>query len=239
MTRAKNVALGILTLAPILAVGLVFAGLQLSIAGASKTPTLAGIVSIAFPAALFVSVIMTIYWATDVWRRADMNSDRKVLWMVIVILGSAIGQFGYFFVEVWPERSLLDTVSQGAPSATTYPPTAPYQPPPPSAELPGGRIAHVVLWRLKESTEGAPKSENSAEMKRRLEALRTTVPRILRLDVGVNIEGSDAAWDVALYSEFANADDLAAYQAHPDHLKVAEWIATVREDRAVADYVLS
>jgi hypothetical protein len=41
---------------------------------------------------------------------------------------------------------------------------------------------------------------------------------------------------VALYSEFDNEKDLEIYQKHPEHLKVAEFIAKVRERRAVVDY---
>lgn len=239
MTRVTKVVLGVLTLSPLVAVVLFFAGLQLSIAGPSKMPALAGLVSVAFPIMVLLGIAMTVFWATDVWRRPDLSSDRKVLWSVIVILGSFVGQFGYFFVEVWPERSLLDTVSQGVPGPSTYPPSAPYQPLPPTGQPLGPGVAHIVFFRLANSANGASKSENAAELKRRLEALRESVPGILRLDVGIDIEGSAAAWDVALYSEFANAENLAAYQSHPDHVKVGEWVATVRTDRAVVDYVLS
>lgn len=33
-----------------------------------------------------------------------------------------------------------------------------------------------------------------------------------------------------------NIEDLEKYQNHPEHVKVAEFIAKVREDRIVVDY---
>ena len=100
------------------------------------------------------------------------------------------------------------------------------------------RVAHIVFWKLKPEVAGASRSANALEMQRRLEALRDVVPGILRLEVGINVEPSDAAWDVALYSEFADEAALAAYQAHPEHQAVGAWIAEIRADRAVVDYPL-
>jgi Stress responsive A/B Barrel Domain len=39
-----------------------------------------------------------------------------------------------------------------------------------------------------------------------------------------------------LYSEFNTEQDLELYQKHPEHVKVAEFIAKARERRAVVDY---
>ncbi len=97
-------------------------------------------------------------------------------------------------------------------------------------------IKHIVLWKLKPVAEGGGKAENAAIMKRELEALKGKIPQIRHIEVGANIIPSDAAYDVALYSEFANLDDLAAYAKHPDHLKVADFVARVRESRVVVDY---
>ena len=47
------------------------------------------------------------------------------------------------------------------------------------------------------------------------------------------------AADVALYSEFASWDDLAAYQRHPEHLKVASFVQEIRLERHVVDYEIA
>jgi len=43
---------------------------------------------------------------------------------------------------------------------------------------------------------------------------------------------------VVLYSEFRSQKDLEAYQRHPEHIRVAEFIEKVREERRVVDYTL-
>lgn len=96
-------------------------------------------------------------------------------------------------------------------------------------------IKHIVLWKLKQ-TAGATRQQNAATIKRELEALKARIPQIKKLEVGLNIAPSDAAWDVSLYSEFESEQDLNLYQKHPEHVRVADFIAAVRESRAVVDY---
>jgi len=97
-------------------------------------------------------------------------------------------------------------------------------------------IKHIVLWKLKDHAEGADKDQNGQKMKTALEALKSKIPQIRHIEIGMNFLPSDAAYDVALYSEFANEKDLEIYQKHPEHLKVADFVAKVREQRAVVDY---
>lgn len=97
-------------------------------------------------------------------------------------------------------------------------------------------IKHIVLWKLKQSAEGAGREQNAAIMKRELEALKSRIPQIRHIEVGANFLPSDAAYDVALYAEFASEQDLNIYQKHPEHLRVAGFVAKVRESRVVLDY---
>lgn len=97
-------------------------------------------------------------------------------------------------------------------------------------------IKHIVLWKLKEFAEGAGREQNASRMKRELEALKVKIPQVRHLEVGSNIIPSDAAYDVALYSEFSNEQDLNTYQKHPEHLKAAEFVNKIRESRVVVDY---
>lgn len=97
-------------------------------------------------------------------------------------------------------------------------------------------IKHIVLWKLKNSAEGATKEENIKKMKAGLEGLKAKVPGIRHLEVGINMVSSDAAYDVALYSEFVGEKDLDSYQKHPEHLKIADFIGKIRESRVVIDY---
>ncbi|WP_331618381.1 Dabb family protein [Serpentinicella sp. ANB-PHB4] len=73
-------------------------------------------------------------------------------------------------------------------------------------------------------------------MKKQLEGLLNCIDEIQSLEVGLNINDADSAYDVVLYSEFKNKNDLDKYQIHPEHLKVGEFVKKVRLERAVVDY---
>ena len=97
-------------------------------------------------------------------------------------------------------------------------------------------IKHIVMWRLKEEAEGATKAENAQKMKEMLEALKGMIPEIIQIEVGINFLEAPPAYDVALYSEFANVAGLNAYQVHPEHEKCKAFIGKIVCDRAVVDY---
>lgn len=97
-------------------------------------------------------------------------------------------------------------------------------------------LKHIVMWKLKETAEGKSKLENALVMKEMLESLPGKISEIRFLEVGINIMPSDASYDVVLYSEFRDEAALSAYQEHPEHVKVADFVAKIREVRAVVDY---
>jgi hypothetical protein len=99
-------------------------------------------------------------------------------------------------------------------------------------------LKHIVLFKLKEHAEGAGKAENAGKAKEALEALVKKIPQVRRLEVGINSIPSDAAYDIAIYSEFQDEKDLSLYMRHPEHVKVAEFLGKVRESRAVVDYLV-
>ena len=97
-------------------------------------------------------------------------------------------------------------------------------------------IKHIVFWRLKDSALGKSKLDNSRELKAVLEGLKDKIDTIKEIEVGINVNNSEAAYDVALYSEFDSPRDLETYQKHPEHVKVAGFVNEIREERAVVDY---
>jgi mitochondrial fission protein ELM1 len=98
-------------------------------------------------------------------------------------------------------------------------------------------IKHIVFFNLAEEAEGKTKQELAQFIKSELENLKNLIPQIIKIEVGINIPNLPKTnWDLALYSEFANLEDLDIYQEHPEHKKVAGFIGKVRTDRAAADY---
>lgn len=91
-------------------------------------------------------------------------------------------------------------------------------------------ILHLVFFRFKEED----KEKNMKRVKKDLEALK--MKEIMKLEVGVNYNDSDKAWDLSLLTEFATHEDLAAYELHPPHLDIVEFISEVCSEVAVVDY---
>lgn len=98
-------------------------------------------------------------------------------------------------------------------------------------------VKHIVMWKLKDFAEGASREENARKLKAKLEALEGTIPELQKAEVGINFDASPAAYDVVLYSEFADRDALRAYQRHPEHQRlISEFLDKVRIDKKVVDY---
>jgi len=97
-------------------------------------------------------------------------------------------------------------------------------------------IKHIIMWKLRESAEGYSKAENAQRMKQQIEAMGDRIPEIKCLEVGINVTASPDAFDIVLYSEFENRDDLQTYQDHPAHLAFKEFIGEIRIEKRVVDY---
>ena len=93
-------------------------------------------------------------------------------------------------------------------------------------------IKHIVMWDLKDEN----KLENSKKLKASLENLKEEINEIKEIEVGININNSDASMDVVLYSVFNTLEDLDIYQNHPKHLKVKEFVKNISTNRKVIDF---
>lgn len=98
-------------------------------------------------------------------------------------------------------------------------------------------IKHIVNWKLKDFAEGKSKSENIVIMKQMLLLLKDKLSMINELEIGINFPEIDTSnWDIVLISSFKSMEDLNAYQVHPEHKKVSEFIGKIRELRASIDF---
>jgi hypothetical protein len=98
-------------------------------------------------------------------------------------------------------------------------------------------IKHIVMWTIREGETSRAKFERMAEVKTRLLQLKDKIECIISLNVFFNAPSApDNNFDVILVSEFNSWSDLDAYQKHPAHLEVAEYIKNVRMERAALDY---
>lgn len=92
------------------------------------------------------------------------------------------------------------------------------------------------MWKLKPFDTPTDKQQAANTIKEKLEALVGNVPQIIDLHVGINIDNPHANFDVVLYSQFNTMDELSAYQTHPEHQAVGQYIKSVVADRACVDY---
>ena len=98
-------------------------------------------------------------------------------------------------------------------------------------------VKHVVMWKLGENVEASGKSITKASIIEQLMDLKNELSEIETLEVGENINPSEAAYDLVLITTHQNKEALDAYIKHPMHRKVAAFIGSVVEDRKVVDFI--
>jgi hypothetical protein len=89
-------------------------------------------------------------------------------------------------------------------------------------------VKHIVIWKMKDDVT----AEQKQEMKIRLEALCGRISELRKIEVGIDFESGT----MSLYSEFDTAEDLMAYQLHPDHQAVVGFVKPLVAARSVCDY---
>lgn len=97
-------------------------------------------------------------------------------------------------------------------------------------------VKHIVMWNVVESHEGMDRQELLGEIKSRIEAMKGVVPQVREIEVGIDFNGSAAAYDIVLYSTFDSRADLDTYQVHPAHEEIKKFVGAVTTARAVVDY---
>ena len=96
-------------------------------------------------------------------------------------------------------------------------------------------IRHVVMWKFFAEAEGKTKQENMHLVQEQLYALVAKIPEILRMEIGMDVKGTDASMDLMLLTEFESVADMKIYAEHPEHKKVSVYVRRVIESRVVLD----
>jgi hypothetical protein len=90
------------------------------------------------------------------------------------------------------------------------------------------------MFRFKDDN----KALNMARVQKKLQDLEDSIDVLKSMEVGMNFNESERAFDMSLYSTFETTRDLKIYQEHPAHQKVVELIKEVTTESKVVDYVL-
>lgn len=97
-------------------------------------------------------------------------------------------------------------------------------------------INHVVLFKLKEFENEDLKAVVRSKISHALLALKDKIQEIKYMQVGENHDLNTAAHDICLITHFESLADLAAYQIHPEHLKVIELVKANTIGKAAVDF---
>lgn len=95
-------------------------------------------------------------------------------------------------------------------------------------------VVHIVMFKFKDEN----KALNMAKVQSKLMKLEGKIPELLAMEVGINFNETERAFDLSLYSTFEDEEGLAAYAVHPEHLEVVALIKEVTIESKVVDYIL-
>lgn len=82
-------------------------------------------------------------------------------------------------------------------------------------------VKHIILWTLKDSLTEDEKVAVKKDIKEGLEGLKGKIPGLIDIKVNIDCLASSNA-EVMLDSSFEDADALAGYAVHPEHVAVAD-----------------
>lgn len=97
-------------------------------------------------------------------------------------------------------------------------------------------LNHIVMWKFKHEAEGTAREENCRKAKALLDSLPEKIPAIKFFQVGIDTLHADSSYDLVLISQFENQRELLAYQSHPEHVKVVEFLRRVHQSKVVVDF---
>ena len=97
-------------------------------------------------------------------------------------------------------------------------------------------IRHIVMWNLKDHAEGADKVSNLQKAKALLLSCAEVVPGIQAFEVALATPGMDCTNDLVLHMLLEDAQVLAAYQNHPQHLAIKPFMKAVVLERRCMDF---
>ena len=99
-------------------------------------------------------------------------------------------------------------------------------------------IRHIVMWNLHDQAAGADKVTNLVQAKALLLSCAQVVPGIRTFEVATATPGMDCTNDLVLHMLLDDAQVLAAYQNHPQHVAIKPFMKAVVKERRCIDYPL-
>lgn len=98
-------------------------------------------------------------------------------------------------------------------------------------------LRHIVSWKFTGETR-EQRDAQAAEAIARIEPLRESVSSVRALSLHRNELFDGANYDLTLIADFDDAEGLAEYAEHPEHLPVVAYMKTVTAARAASDFTV-
>jgi len=92
-------------------------------------------------------------------------------------------------------------------------------------------ITHIVCFKLKERT-----ADNVQKTRDILLSMQGKIEQLLHLEVGADVLHSERSFDLVLITKFHSMKDLDAYQIHPVHQEIVQYIKRVGEASVSVDF---
>jgi hypothetical protein len=99
-------------------------------------------------------------------------------------------------------------------------------------------IRHIVMWNLHDQAEGADKAANLEKAKALLWSCAQVVSGIHAFEVATATPGMDFTNDLVLHMLVDDAQVLAAYQNHPQHVAIKPFMKAVVQERRCMDFMV-
>lgn len=99
-------------------------------------------------------------------------------------------------------------------------------------------LRHLIMFKLKESKNKLEHLKNIEIIKEKLENLKSHIPEIKSLEVGINVVEVPWAFDLVLTIDFENLAALEIYKIHPAHQAFIEFNKQYSIAKAAVDYII-
>jgi hypothetical protein len=111
MTKSAKIALGVATLWPFAYLFVFFAfffGIMINSPGPGKEAGIPLFMVVFFALHLFTMLLgmaLTVFYMVNIFRNDRVDKDKKVLWAVVIFLGSMIAMPIYWYLYIWKEAA--------------------------------------------------------------------------------------------------------------------------------------
>lgn len=91
-------------------------------------------------------------------------------------------------------------------------------------------IKRISMWKLKDVSL-------ASEMQTKLLSMQGQAKGLHNIEVGVNTSNHPSAYDIVFVGSFLDADALHEFENDPYHKEIGNYVASVRLDRKVVEFV--